>query len=128
MHTKNPCLPASVGEEPPPVQPLSKPFSQHFIRNGYTLSYWSSNQAQFPFLLSKNRSFYCHRLPHHPHIRRCRNLMQLNKSSLSPAPTQMYLISAEDSSKKKLIRSCLYMRYFAYRTWRMQQAKADSGR
>ena len=30
--------------------------------------------------------------------------MQLNKSSLSPAPTQMYLISAEDFRQKEAYR------------------------
>ncbi|MFR3005439.1 MAG: hypothetical protein ACLTML_08880 [Blautia faecis] len=40
--------------------------AQHFIRNGYALSYWSSgNQAEVPFTVQK-QSFYCHRLPHHP--------------------------------------------------------------
>ena len=75
--------------------------AQHFIRNGYTLSYWSSgNQAEVPFLLSKNSHFIAIDYRTTPH-QKCRNLMQLNKSSLSPAPTQMYLISAEDFRQKE---------------------------
>lgn len=75
--------------------------AQHFIRNGYALSYWSSgNQAEVPFLLSKNSHFIAIDYRSTPH-QKCRNLMQLNKSSLSPAPTQMYLISAEDFRQKE---------------------------
>lgn len=75
--------------------------AQHFIRNGYALSYWSSgNQAEVPFLLSKNSHFIAIDYRTTPH-QKCRNLMQLNKSSLSPAPTQMYLISAEDFRQKE---------------------------
>ena len=75
--------------------------AQHFIRNGYTLSYWSSgNQAEVPFLLSKNSHFIAIDYRTTPH-QKCRNLMQLNKSSLSPAPTQMYLISTEDFRQKE---------------------------
>lgn len=78
--------------------------AQHFIRNGYTLSYWSSgNQAEVPFLLSKNSHFIAIDYRTTPH-QKCRNLMQLNKSSLSPAPTQMYLISAEDFRQKEAYR------------------------
>ncbi|MDU5953284.1 MAG: hypothetical protein E6Z10_01840, partial [Ruminococcus sp.] len=67
----------------------------------YTLSYWSSgNQAEVPFLLSKNSHFIAIDYRTTPH-QKCRNLMQLNKSSLSPAPTQMYLISAEDFRQKE---------------------------
>ena len=75
--------------------------AQHFIRNGYALSYWSSgNQAEVPFLLSKNSHFISIDYRTTPH-QKCRNLMQLNKSSLSPAPTQMYLISTEDFRQKE---------------------------
>ena len=75
--------------------------AQHFIRNGYTLSYWSSgNQAEVPFLLSKNSHLIAIDYRTTPH-QKCRNLMQLNKSSFSPAPTQMYLISAEDFRQKE---------------------------
>ena len=78
--------------------------AQHFIRNGYALSYWSSgNQAEVPFLLSKNSHFIAIDYRTAPH-QKCRNLMQLNKSSLSPAPTQMYLISAEDFRQKEAYR------------------------
>ena len=78
--------------------------AQHFIRNGYALSYWSSgNQAEVPFLLSKNSHFIAIDYRSTPH-QKCRNLMQLNKSSLSPAPTQMYLISAEDFRQKEAYR------------------------
>ena len=78
--------------------------AQHFIRNGYALSYWSSgNQAEVPFLLSKNSHFIAIDYRTTPH-QKCRNLMQLNKSSLSPAPTQMYLISAEDFRQKEAYR------------------------
>ena len=78
--------------------------AQHFIRNGYALSYWSSgNQAEVPFLLSKNNHFIAIDYRTTPH-QKCRNLMQLNKSSLSPAPTQMYLISAEDFRQKEAYR------------------------
>ena len=78
--------------------------AQHFIRNGYTLSYWSSgNQAEVPFLLSKNSHLIAIDYRTTPH-QKCRNLMQLNKSSLSPAPTQMYLISAEDFRQKEAYR------------------------
>ena len=49
--------------------------------------------------------------------------MQLNKSSLSPAPTQMYLISAEDFRQKELIESCLYMRYFDIERGRYNRQK-----
>ena len=78
--------------------------AQHFIRNDYTLSYWSSgNQAEVPFLLSKNNHFIAIDYRTTPH-QKCRNLMQLNKSSLSPAPTQMYLISTEDFRQKEAYR------------------------
>ena len=78
--------------------------AQHFIRNGYTLSYWSSgNQAEVPFLLSKNSHLIAIDYRTTPH-QKCRNLMQLHKSSLSPAPTQMYLISTEDFRQKEAYR------------------------
>ena len=78
--------------------------AQHFIRNGYTLSYWSSgNQAEIPFLLSKNSHLIAIDYRTTPH-QKCRNLMQLHKSSLSPAPTQMYLISTEDFRQKEAYR------------------------
>ena len=78
--------------------------AQHFIRNGYALSYWSSgNQAEVPFLLSKNSHLIAIDYRTTPH-QKCRNLMQLNKSSFSPAPTQMYLISAEDFRQKEAYR------------------------
>ena len=56
-----------------------------------------------PFLLSKNSHFIAIDYRTAPH-QKCRNLMQLNKSSLSPAPTQMYLISAEDFRQKEAYR------------------------
>lgn len=63
----------------------------------------AGNQAEVPFLLSKNSHFIAIDYRTTPH-QKCRNLMQLNKSSLSPAPTQMYLISAEDFRQKEAYR------------------------
>ena len=78
--------------------------AQHFIRNSYTISYWSSgNQSEVPFLLSKNSYFIAIDYRTTPH-QKCRNLMQLNKASLSPAPAQMYLISTEDFRQKEAYR------------------------
>ena len=78
--------------------------AQHFIQNNYTISYWSSgNQSEVPFLLSKNSYFIAIDYRTTPH-QKCRNLMQLNKASLSPAPAQMYLISTEDFRQKEAYR------------------------
>ena len=39
--------------------------AQHFIRNGYASPTGpAATRRKFPFLLSKNSHFYCHRLPH----------------------------------------------------------------
>ena len=82
--------------------------AQHFIRNGYALSYWSSgNQAEVPFLLSKNNHFIAVDYRITPH-QKCRNLMRLyniRHQTDSSCPLeqlkQMYLLSTEDFKSKE---------------------------
>ena len=82
--------------------------AQQFIQNGYTLSYWSSgNQAEVPFLLSKNNHFIAADYRITPH-QKCRNLMRLYNSrhqTDSSCPLeqlkQMYLLSTEDFKSKE---------------------------
>ena len=82
--------------------------AQQFIQNGYTLSYWSSgNQAEVPFLLSKNNHFIAVDYRITPH-QKCRNLMRLyniRHQTDSSCPLeqlkQMYLLSTEDFKSKE---------------------------
>ncbi len=105
--------------------------AQQFIQNGYTLSYWSSgNQAEVPFLLSKNNHFIAVDYRITPH-QKCRNLMRLHDACNCPNGytsddnlinqvslpansqhqanfscsleqiTQMYLLSTEDFKSKE---------------------------
>lgn len=82
--------------------------AQQFIRNGYTLSYWSSgNQAEVPFLLSKNNHFIAVDYRITPH-QKCRNLMRLynirHQTDFScplEQLKQMYLLSTEDFKSKE---------------------------
>ena len=82
--------------------------AQQFIQNGYTLSYWSSgNQAEVPFLLSKNNHFIAVDYRITPH-QKCRNLMPLyniRHQTASSCPLeqlkQMYLLSTEDFKSKE---------------------------
>lgn len=76
--------------------------AQHFIRNGYALSYWSSgNQAEVPFLLSKNSHFIAIDYRSTPH-QKCRNLMQLNKSSLSCTHANVFNLCRRLQAKRSL--------------------------
>lgn len=94
--------------------------AQQFIQTGYTLSYWSSgNQAEVPFLLSKNNHFIAVDYRITPH-QKCRNLMRLQDScnhfdnsyisdqTDSPCSleqiNQMYLLSTEDFKNKEHYR------------------------
>ena len=91
--------------------------AQQFTQNSYTLSYWSSgNQAEVPFLLSKNGHLIAVDYRTSPH-QKCRNLMRLHaamastRSADTPAVQQistdsfeidqMYLVSTEDFKTKE---------------------------
>lgn len=103
--------------------------AQQFIQNGYTLSYWSSgNQAEVPFILSKNGHTIAIDYRTSPH-QKCRNLARLHTmlsyidANLKETNTnprhqinfplhtpdtfkidQMYLISPEDFRQKEYYR------------------------
>lgn len=75
--------------------------AQQFTQNGYTLSYWSSgNQAEVPFLLSKNNHLIAVDYRTTPH-QKCRNLMRLHAAPDLPEIEQMYLLSTEDFRQKE---------------------------
>ena len=78
--------------------------AQQLIQNGHTLSYWSSgNQAQVPFLLSKDNYLTAIDYRTTPH-QKCRNLMRLRESPVLSQIRQMYLISTEDFRQKEFYR------------------------
>lgn len=72
--------------------------AQHFVQNGYSLSYWSSgNQAEVPFLLEKDSAFTGVDYRLSPH-QKTRNLARLNTMC---DVDKMYLISTEDFKEKE---------------------------
>ncbi len=78
--------------------------AQHFVQNGYTLSYWfSGNQAEVPFLLSRNNRLIAADYRTTPH-QKCRSLMQLYTTTDSQKTDQLYLFSAEDFKQKDYYR------------------------
>ena len=75
--------------------------AQQFTQKGYTLSYWSSgNQAEVPFLLSKNNHLIAIDYRTTPH-QKCRNLMRLHAAPDFSEIEQMYLLSPEDFRQKE---------------------------
>ena len=127
MHTENPCLPASVRRRNHRRYSLYRNLSGTALYPEWLcplLLVQRQPGGSSLFTVQKTVIFIAIDYRTAPH-QKCRNLMQLNKSSLSPAPTQMYFnLCRRLQAKKKLIESCLYMRYFAYRTWQIQQAKS----
>ena len=102
---KIPAFQLLSGEETTAGTAVSKPF-WHSTLSGMAMpspTGPAGNQAVSSLFTVPKQSFYCHRLPLHP-TSEVQDLMQLNKSSLSPAPTQMYLISAEDFRQKEAYR------------------------
>lgn len=115
---KIPAYQLLTGEETTANTACTETFlAQQFTQNGYTLSYWSSgNQAEVPFLLSKNGRLIAIDYRISPH-QKCRNLMRLHATitSLRSADTpavqqtsaglseieQMYLVSVEDFKTKE---------------------------
>lgn len=104
------------GEDTPSSIACAETFlTQQFTQNGYTLSYWNSqNQAEVPFILEKSGQHIAVDYRLSPH-QKCRNLMRMkesmeNKSTDSSCKIQddffkeMYLISSEDFKQKTYYR------------------------
>ena len=102
---KIPALQLLSGEETTATTACMETFlAQQLIQNGHTLAYWSSgNQAQVPFLLSKDNYLTAIDYRTTPH-QKCRNLMRLRESPVLSQIRQMYLISTEDFRQKEFYR------------------------
>ena len=102
---KIPALQLLSGEETTATTACMETFlAQQFIQNDHTLSYWSSgNQAEVPFLLSKDNYLTAIDYRTTPH-QKCRNLMRLRESPVLSQIRQMYLISTENFRQKEFYR------------------------
>ena len=102
---KIPALQLLSGEETTATTACMETFlAQQLIQNGHTLSYWSSgNQAEVPFLLSKDNYLTAIDYRTTPH-QKCRNLMRLRESPVLSQIRQMYLISTENFRQKEFYR------------------------
>ena len=89
-----------TGSDTPAARACTETFlAQHFTRNGYTLSYWSSgNQAEVPFLLEKEGRHIAVDYRLTPH-QKTRNLTRFRAEINTNA--EMYLLSVEDFREKE---------------------------
>ena len=89
-----------TGSDTPTARACTETFlAQHFTRNGYTLSYWSSgNQAEVPFLLEKEGRHITVDYRLTPH-QKTRNLTRFRAEINTNA--EMYLLSVEDFREKE---------------------------
>lgn len=101
---KAPAYQLLAGEENAALIACTETFlTQHFLRNGHNIFYWSSgNQAEVPFLLEKDGQYIAvdYRLSAH---QKCRNLMRFKEMAPISAKNikDMYLLSAEDFREKE---------------------------
>lgn len=100
------------GEESSSCTACAETFlAQQFTQNGYSLSYWhSQNQAEVPFLLEKSGQYIAIDYRLSPH-QKCRNLMRLSDSINNHSSNlqgilckEMYLVSSEDFKEKETYR------------------------